>query len=283
MRGATYGSHDTSSKIKISTHAPLARRDHLRKQSKHARHDFYSRASCEARLPTTVASPFGVSFLLTRLLRGATTIPAALLKFYLFLLTRLLRGATTHYLSPHFQQPISTHTPLARRDEKLYFSRTSSGFLLTRLLRGATSCKYRRATYFKQFLLTRLLRGATPRPMMRSSAIRISTHAPLARRDPFLLTEWIPYTDFYSRASCEARLIAAVGGVFFPVFLLTRLLRGATPTPSPETPPQPISTHAPLARRDYYKCRKIHYLFHFYSRASCEARQYHRTSLYNLV
>ena len=56
-------------------------------------------------------------------------------------------------------------------------------FLLTRLLRGATNRWGDDASY-DGFLLTRLLRGAT--------------------QSPFL--QLLPFYDFYSRASCEARL-----------------------------------------------------------------------------
>ena len=66
--------------------------------------------------------PLFVKFLLTRLLRGVTTV------FFIsdnnneFLLTRLLRGVTIGTDNPIRVDCISTHTPLARRDVMGLFS-----------------------------------------------------------------------------------------------------------------------------------------------------------------
>ena len=124
---------------KISTHTPLARRDLFFCFIYFIFHNFYSHASCEARLPLRSCSLPARSFLLTRLLRGATftcsTYPSDrpfLLTRLLrgatsptkrngmptsFLLTRLLRGATTGTYGTIMKMWISTHTPLARRDD----------------------------------------------------------------------------------------------------------------------------------------------------------------------
>ena len=56
--------------------------------------------------------------------------------------------------------------------------------------------------------------------------------------------------DFYSRASREARLKGFIDGTWSQLFLLTRLSRGATLTKDVELNYTAISTHAPLARRD---------------------------------
>ena len=127
-------------------------------------------------------------------------------------------------------------------------------FLLTRLLRGATEHGGRNDEKLR-FLLTRLLRGATLARSFRWRSRLISTHTPLARRDiAYSVTSGLN-ADFYSHASCEARpprRVAAIvhekisthtplarrdfhfAGVVsgFCVFLLTRLLRGATKAPS---------------------------------------------------
>ena len=146
---------------------------------------------------------------------------------------------------------ISTHAPHARRDQLP--ARTGRGhfrFLLTRLMRGATRCFTVLLGRLLQFLLTRLMRGATrwggeilfdnfistqPPHSRRDKSVHpcddafyISTHAPHARRD----------------AAASANTAAK------EAFLLTRLMRGATPTST-------------SALRDF---------FNFYSRASCEAR-----------
>ena len=164
-----------------------------------------------------------------------------------------MRGATRKVIRIRRKGNISTHTPHAERDSGSVYSFTSAlPFLLTRPMRGATigsgsvingvfnfyshaSCEARLLLLSahpdtKQFLLTRLLRGATRKKIPRSSAIRISTHTPLARRDTRERPYIVVCTDFYSHASCEARLIHRQMIIIIREFLLTRLLRGATAT-----------------------------------------------------
>ena len=62
--------------------------------------------------------------------------------------------------------------------------------------------------------------------------------------------------DFYSRASCEARLCKRLSGEVTPK----------------------ISTHAPHARRGTIINRLLTYIRNFYSRASCEARRQEKMS-----
>ena len=79
--------------------------------------DFYSHASCEARLGTAVQYREEAEFLLTRLLRGATESEAAATAApAAFLLTRPMRGATGTGSSQAKGIEISTHTPHAGRD-----------------------------------------------------------------------------------------------------------------------------------------------------------------------
>ena len=125
--------------------------------------DFYSHASCEARL--------------SLILPGSTPLG--------FLLTRLLRGATNVFSNRPGIGRISTHTPLARRD---------------------------------------------PRISARLPISRISTHTPLARRDQRAFSQGRVQVHFYSHASCEARHCGSGGKITTLLFLLTRLLRGATKT-----------------------------------------------------
>ena len=146
-----------------------------------------------------------------------------------------------------------------------------------------------------EFLLTRLLRGATATAPSEISGINISTHTPHAGRDPDnqMATTWQP--DFYSHASCEARLLGVETNITNWQFLLTRLLRGATfailiakmpnviSTHTPhagrdrprKTLPFPfcISTHTPHAGRDYHLLTLSGSMEHFYSHAPCGARQ----------
>ena len=78
--------------------------------------------------------------------------------------------------------------------------------------------------------------------------------------------------NFYSHASCEARHARLHANCDEWAFLLTRLLRGATSTPTRHTSPTGISTHTPLARRDGRMMSPVRSRYNFYSHASCEAR-----------
>ena len=114
----------------------------------------------------------------------------------------------------------------------------------------------------------------------------ISTHAPLARRDLDKISIYLVPPHFYSRASCEARLdthsdftqsfvisthaplarrdfLSSLLNGLLKIFLLTRLLRGATMLPKLSPEWIRISTHAPLARRDLrsLKVSLLRYIF----------------------
>ena len=116
MRGATGVHFGSSITYSISTHTPLARRDDDIDEEEDEEVDFYSHASCEARHKIKLYKPDSLIFLLTRLLRGATSLKKFGICVILFLLTRLLRGATFYLLYYIRDEVISTHTPLARRD-----------------------------------------------------------------------------------------------------------------------------------------------------------------------
>ena len=177
-------------------------------------------------------------------------------------------------------QMISTHMPLARHDVRtIIIVAASMEFLLTCLLRGMTNpnlTAVRVCGYFyshasceawhlwtrydrrgKEFLLTCLLRGMT---------CRIRNHY---RTSGFLLTcllrgmtieselRFCTFGHFYSHASCEAWLCAAVCRCWITA----------------------ISTHMPLARHDYCACICASLSIYFYSHASCEAwRNFTRTT-----
>ena len=85
---------------------------------------------------------YAEEFLLTRLLRGVTVKGEKKPKEEKFLLTRLLRGVTAAAGRQPRRRGISTHTPLARRDDDVgVFVNSHFKFLLTRLLRGVTGTK----------------------------------------------------------------------------------------------------------------------------------------------
>ena len=144
---------------------------------------------------------------------------------------------------------ISTHTPLARRDDECGKRRENHvRFLLTRLSRGVTvESDINHVTFIisthtplarrdksgsghcsrnLRFLLTRLSRGVTLMYRMGTDSNKISTHTPLARRDG---------------------MVTALGYK------------------------HEISTHTPLARRDCCSILHRQNVPNFYSHASREA------------
>ena len=141
MRGATNTAMNVNIVELISTHAPHARRDGQPLRLYTAAGNFYSRASCEARRFWSVGLRSTISFLLTRLMRGATLQHLMTLEGLGMISThapharrdehwRELNGEntiSTH--APHEVQPssISTHAPHARRDlaYSLWFTRAS--------------------------------------------------------------------------------------------------------------------------------------------------------------
>ena len=124
--------------------------------------DFNSRTSCEVRRSRNVSRPFGVTFQLTHLLRGATWVainpilqfisthaPLArcdeselfrLFQLRPFQLTHLLRGATFTETMHDTAVRISTHAPLARCDER-YKKEEANG----QNFNSRTSCEVRPA------------------------------------------------------------------------------------------------------------------------------------------
>ena len=170
---------------------------------------------------------------------------------------------------------ISTHAPLAGRDQRApqhrYLFLT---FQPTRPLRGATPPRTYE-TCFWIFQPTRPLRGATPGAGRPGGLLRISTHAPLAGRDPgpwppALTSNQFQPTRPLRGATTEAEVAMAAEWIFQPTrplrgatrappchsarfqFQPTRPLRGATRDRGAQGDHAGISTHAPLAGRDYY-------------------------------
>ena len=115
--------------------------------------DFYSHASCEAR--QTSCSFFCLDQRIsthTPLARRDPDFLNSLLSGTSFLLTRLLRGATEKNDDVAKRNFISTHTPLARRDPTASRAIMQNlKFLLTRLLRGATDRPVCRRTDERHF------------------------------------------------------------------------------------------------------------------------------------
>ena len=168
--------------------------------------DFNPRAPCGARPVPAARSEGEVIFQPTRPLRGATHCSAIALAMPGFQPTRPLRGATRLPRPVAVGLGISTHAPLAGRDNfaprpkhlQQSFqptrplrgatdvrrpSQTASRFQPTRPLRGATTNTARHTRYGRNFN-PRAPCGARPFGSCNSSRKNsISTHAPLAGRD----------------------------------------------------------------------------------------------------
>ena len=208
-------------------------------------------------------------------MRGATPPIVTVSWWSIFQPTRPLRGATSYYLSTNLIIVISTHAPLAGRDEiKQLGYKPRRTFQPTRPLRGAT-----RATealrmcelYFNPrapcgarlagqhlvgrtavFQPTRPLRGATIVPIIEiPQDLKFQPTRPLRGA-----------TNGGRAKSASAR------------FQPTRPLRGATQRRDNCLFAVAISTHAPLAGRDLWQCpRSRRPVPYFNPRAPCGARQ----------
>ena len=185
LRGATVLNKCKFSPLCISTHTPLAGRDHLFSDWEVFARNFNSHAPCGARHVHFLTILFNEIFQLTRPLRGATaellnistdevhfnshapcgarrTLGFRQSRTKVFQLTRPLRGATAENGIIETPVSISTHTPLAGRD--CYFDTLFPQlpvFQLTRPLRGATLLTRFSRQLKILFQLTRPLRGAT--------------------------------------------------------------------------------------------------------------------------
>ena len=152
---------------------------------------------------------------------------------------------TTHSIG------ISTHTPLAGRDyNKEHAFAVPCIFLLTRPSRGATGLSVLQDQEAAGFLLTRPSRGATMLTDRLLPMLTISTHTPLAGRDPVSYRPMPQLLHFYSHAPRGARHRSSFWLRFPSSVLLTRPSRGATPPSLP--PPSLISnfySHAPRGAR----------------------------------
>ena len=184
-RGATPSQASTSKTLTVSTHTPLAGRDHGDNECQQDESRFYSHAPRGARRSAGSLTDRYSMFLLTRPSRGAT--PTRIILFrhfcvsthtplagrdvcivrdrlsYTGFYSHAPRGARLDLEVLFVRKVVSTHTPLAGRDSTILLClSTFFWFLLTRPSRGAT---------FHAVLLTPVLhrfyshapRGARPR------------------------------------------------------------------------------------------------------------------------
>ena len=123
-----------------------------------------------------------------------------------FLLTRLLRGATKVALDYGLIEPISTHAPLARRDVNRAFIFINPINFYSRASCEARppcgSCRARRRYFYSRASCEARLSNQGFRDRLNHFYSRASCEA---RLSAFVVPGSIA-PDFYSRASCEARL-----------------------------------------------------------------------------
>ena len=139
LRGATNDLEIGEPINRISTHTPLAGRDRKYVTAKWG------------------ATPFQ----LTRPLRGATAACYACRFNEKFQLTRPLRGATADVIAVFRKECISTHTPLAGRDNFKLGAKPSAMNFNSHAPCGARHQPLTTLTDYLGFQLTRPLRGAT--------------------------------------------------------------------------------------------------------------------------
>ena len=122
------------------------------------------------------------------------------------------------------------------------------------------------------FLLTRPSRGATQAQAFNALEAQISTHTPLAGRDWSVY--WLSFEafNFYSHAPRGARRMSRINVLILLKFLLTRPSRGATYFNYNMWYYIIISTHTPLAGRDFLVKRSRTNYQNFYSHAPRGAR-----------
>ena len=154
--------------FRISTHAPLAGRDFLFCPEVIARWPYFNpRAPCGARLNNLWD---------LRWLHG-------------FQPTRPLRGATAAAKRAAHERLISTHAPLAGRDDSTFHHSEKYQNFNPRAPCGARPGRGGGSNGPHKFQPTRPLRGATDAGWKKRRSFSISTHAPLAGRDSWCYVE----------------------------------------------------------------------------------------------
>ena len=187
----------------------------------------------------------------TRPLRGATAALGLVLEAALrFQPTRPLRGATQTVAAADYVVGISTHAPLAGRDQDI-----ETGEVIQEDFNPRAPCGARR-------------RRARPRPRPLRD---FNPRAPCGARQSLPLSTCRMW-DFNPRAPCGARPCSAYCRWMLKRFQPTRPLRGATDDQQVALVRVEISTHAPLAGRDLAQAVCLGAIQDFNPRAPCGAR-----------
>ena len=215
----------------ISIHAPLAGRDHYRRDNRYLRRDFNPRAPCGARHNWYGKIGVAEQDFNPRAPCGARPVGSLGGMGYAYFNPRAPCGArpvTFSIVLPPIV--ISIHAPLAGRDRfRCAIAANLTKFQSTRPLRGATLPAYINLIAEHTFQSTRPLRGATgTRLPPRYSGRYFNPRAPCGARPRLICAALCPHQHFNPRAPCGARRDAR-----------RRDHHGTV-----------ISIHAPLAGRD---------------------------------
>ena len=159
-----------------------------------------------------------------------------------------MRGATGIFFIISKQSPISTHTPLARRDPVDSVAPADT-FISTHtpLARRDQSVLPRRRISLN-FYSHASCEARHTHEIKEEDLIDFYSHASCEARQSMSI-KFEVNLNFYSHASCEARQMQPEQNANLQLFLLTRLLRGATHDQRKYNTYRYISTHTPLARR----------------------------------
>ena len=168
--------------------------------------DFYSHAPRGARLLSSGPKSPTIQFLLTRPSRGATH-----------------RGIG--FRSAYF---ISTHTPLAGRDQVVRGHAEIFGNFYSHAPRGARLEALQKRAELTEISTHTPLAGRDIITAADTILAGISTHTPLAGRDPAAPALLIPLPIFLLTRPSRGATIRRRGSPSFSAFLLTRPSRGAT-------------------------------------------------------
>ena len=193
--------------INISTHAPLAGRDRYQQQDQRARQYFNPRAPCGAR-------PFA---------------PSGINSGIRFQPTRPLRGATAWEAVDMASDGISTHAPLAGRDEMVQDTPVEGVISTHAPLAGRDGAADRSAR--GERISTHAPLAGRDRPAkLHQSRRGISTHAPLAGRDDPAALRNFAHAVFQPTRPLRGATVNTGNFVTDCAFQPTRPLRGATET-----------------------------------------------------
>ena len=273
MRGATCTIDGIYGSQTISTHAPHARCNVNTALKLTAQSYFYSRTSCEVQHECLNGATRTENFYSRTSCEVQHNRKNEVVQCPLFLLTHLMRGATSQSTISSISPCISTHAPHARCNTSV-----ADCALCCNNFYSRTSCEvqpFRHSPFFggTLFLLTHLMRGATRFFSFFAVAIyfysRTSCEVQLESAGIITVTNQFLLTHLMRGATYSID-----NSTLWRIFLLTHLMRGATSNGLRDPALLWISTHAPHARCNPIGLSDKMRRKHFYSRTSCEVQRF---------